>query len=186
MELYRRKRTAIKKNNSASVAFSITPLRIGPVELKATASSSSNQDSNIRVLNVKAEGVTLHFTKTIFIDLTKSNTYKGNVSIEIPKNVVPNSEDIQVSVVGDFIGPILMNLDELIRLPTAAGEQNLVHFVPDLIVLKYLQNTQQLTPTIQNEAIKNLETNYQQQLTYRTMDGGFSIFGKEHETPSIW
>ncbi|XP_017784771.1 PREDICTED: CD109 antigen-like [Nicrophorus vespilloides] len=186
IELYRRKRVSVKKNSGGSVSFFIKTSRPGQVEIKATADSPSNQDTTIRQLNVKAEGETLYFTKTILIDLTKSNVFKGNVTFEIPKNVVPDSENVQVSVVGDLLGATVVNLDQLIRLPTASSEQNLVNFVPDLIVLKYLQSTQQLTPPIEKIAVNNLETSYQQQLTYKKSDGSFTIFGKEKEVGSIW
>lgn len=106
--------------------------------------------------------------------------------MDIPKNIVPFSEKIEVSVVGDLLGPAMVNLENLIRLPTGCGEQNLVHFLPNLVILNYLKNTQQLTPAIQNEAIRHLETSYQQQLAYKRPDGSFSIFGERDSNSSTW
>lgn len=80
----------------------------------------------------------------------------------------------------------MIHLENLIRLPTACGEQNLVHFMPDLIILQYLRSTRQINPTIENEAIQNLETSYQQQLTYKRDDGSFSPFASRDSNGSVW
>lgn len=68
------------------------------------------------------------------------------------------------------MGPTLNNLDKLLRLPFGCGEQNMIHFAPNVFVLKYLQKTQQLTPDVENEATDYLlqgeATATQQHLAY--------------------
>lgn len=120
------------------------------------------------------------------IDLRRKPTFNGNITIELPKNIVEDSDKIEISTVSDLLGPLLINMDQLIRLPTACGEQNLIHFVPDLILLDYLKNTGQKTPTIEMEASKFLEIGYQKQLTYKKSDGSFSVFGRKDEIGSVW
>lgn len=186
IELYKRKRVYVKRNSVNSVSFMLTTSVQGSTEIKITASSSGVTDSIIKYLKVLPEGESQFFTKTLLIDLRKSDFFKGNLSIDIPKYIVKDSEKIEVSVVGDLLGPTMINLENLIRLPTGCGEQNMVHFMPNLIILNYLRNTEQLTPTIQKEAIEHLETAYQQQLTYKRPDGSFSVFGKRDGNGSIW
>lgn len=122
----------------------------------------------------------------MLIDLRKTQSYKGNISFEIPKYVVKDSEYVEVSAVGDLLGPAMINLENLIRLPTGCGEQNLVHFMPNLIIMNYLRNTGQFNTAIQKEAIRHLETAYQQELTYKRPDGSFSIFGNRDNSGSTW
>lgn len=50
------------------------------------------------------------------------------------------------------MGPTLNNLDNLLRLPFGCGEQNMIHFAPNVFVLKYLQKTKQLSPEVECEA----------------------------------
>lgn len=50
------------------------------------------------------------------------------------------------------MGPTLNNLDSLLRLPFGCGEQNMIHFAPNVFVLKYLQKTKQLTREVETEA----------------------------------
>ena len=55
-------------------------------------------------------------------------------------------------VLGDVMGPTLNNLDKLLRLPFGCGEQNMIHFAPNVFVLKYLQKTRQLSTDVETEA----------------------------------
>lgn len=50
------------------------------------------------------------------------------------------------------MGPTLNNLDNLLRLPFGCGEQNMIHFAPNVFVLKYLQKTKQLSHEVESEA----------------------------------
>ena len=49
---------------------------------------------------------------------------------------------------GDILGRALENLEGLLKMPYGCGEQNMVLFAPNLYILQYLKNTQQLTPAI--------------------------------------
>lgn len=37
------------------------------------------------------------------------------------------------------MGPILSNLDKLVQMPYGCGEQNMLNFVPNIVVLRYLK-----------------------------------------------
>lgn len=52
---------------------------------------------------------------------------------------------------GDVMGPTLNHLGNLLRLPFGCGEQNMIHFAPNVFVLKYLQKTRQLSPDVERE-----------------------------------
>lgn len=164
----------------------IMPLKHGLIEIKVTANSPKSQDVVVKNLLVTLEGETEYYTKSLLIDLRQKNKFDGNLTIEFPKNYVADSERIDVSVVGDLFGSTIINLSNLIRLPTGCGEQNLIHFIPNLIILEYLRNTRQMSTSIENDAINNLETSYQQQLSYRRMDGSFSPFGNKDSEGNIW
>jgi hypothetical protein len=59
---------------------------------------------------------------------------------------------------GDIMGPTLDGLDELLRLPTGCGEQNMLNFAPNIFVMQYLEATRQLTPTIKTKAVEFMMT----------------------------
>ncbi|MFT7798785.1 C3 and PZP-like alpha-2-macroglobulin domain-containing protein 8 [Arapaima gigas] len=135
-------------------------------------------------------------------------------TLGLPHNVVPGSERARAFMIGDVMGPTLNNLDKLLRLPFGCGEQNMIHFAPNVFILKYLQKTQQLTPEVETEATDYLlqgigrsdmslgvscglgsgflslsscsSPGYQRQLTYKRQDGSYSAFGERDSSGSMW
>ncbi|XP_061833863.1 C3 and PZP-like alpha-2-macroglobulin domain-containing protein 8 isoform X1 [Nerophis lumbriciformis] len=107
-------------------------------------------------------------------------------TLGVPHNMVPGSERASAFMIGDVMGPTLNNLDKLLRLPFGCGEQNMIHFAPNVFVLKYLQKTRQLSLEVENEATDYLLQGYQRQLTYRRQDGSYSAFGERDSSGSMW
>ncbi|KAK0179673.1 hypothetical protein PV327_005405 [Microctonus hyperodae] len=185
-ELFRNKKVDVKANSGASVSFMIIPKELGYITIKATATSQLAGDSVEHKLLVKAEGETQYRNKAVFLDLRDVRNIKTNITIDIPKNIVTGSEYVEISAVGDILGPSIPNLANLIKMPFGCGEQNMLNLVPNIVILNYLKNTNQLTQAIQSKAIRYLEIGYQQELTYRHLDGSFSAFGMSDESGSTW
>jgi CD109 antigen len=40
---------------------------------------------------------------------------------------------------GDVLGPSIPNLANLIKMPFGCGEQNMLNFVPNIVVIEYLK-----------------------------------------------
>lgn len=56
------------------------------------------------------------------------------------------------------MGTALDNIDELLQMSSGCGEQNMVHFAPNVFITRYLEETGQLTPEIKQKAIGYLES----------------------------
>ncbi|GAB1860997.1 CD109 antigen [Camponotus japonicus] len=186
LELYRRKKVDVKANSGSSVSFMIIPRELGYITIKATANSVLAGDSVEHKLLVNAEGETQYKNEAVFLDLRNVENTGANITINIPNNAVLGSESIQISAVGDILGPSIPNLANLIKMPFGCGEQNMLNFVPNIVILNYLKNTNQLTQAVQSKALKYLDTGYQQELTYRHTDGSFSAFGMSDPSGSTW
>ncbi|XP_076245134.1 thioester-containing protein 1 allele R1 isoform X2 [Calliopsis andreniformis] len=186
LELYRKKKIEVKANSGTSTSFMIIPRELGYITIKATANSVLAGDSVERKLLVKAEGETQYINKASFLDLRSTSSVSTNVTIDIPKNAVPGSEHIEISAVGDILGPSILNLANLIKMPSGCGEQNMLNFVPNIMILNYLKNTNQLTQAVQGKALRYMEIGYQRELTYRHDDGSFSAFGMSDSKGSTW
>jgi CD109 antigen len=65
------------------------------------------------------------------------------------------------------MGSVLANLDSLVQMPYGCGEQNMLNFVPNIVVVNYLNATGRNDPVLKNKAIKFMESGYQRELTYR-------------------
>nr|CAD7424613.1 unnamed protein product [Timema monikensis] len=186
LELYQTKQVLVKANSGSSVSFMIMTKKLGYITIKVSAKSKLAGDAVERKLLVKAEGETQYYNKALFVDLRDKRTMNTNVTLDIPVNVVAGSEMVEISAVGDILGPSIPNLANLIKMPSGCGEQNMLNFVPNIVVIEYLKNTNQLTQAIESKALRFLDVGYQQELTYRREDGSFSAFGSSDASGSTW
>ncbi|XP_071372715.1 alpha-2-macroglobulin-like [Centroberyx affinis] len=142
----------------------------------ATIPDRGRIDKVTRSLIVKAEGTEM--TKTYnWLLCPKGEALTEETELQLPENVIDGSARASLSVLGDILGRALQNLDGLLRMPYGCGEQNMVLLAPNIYILQYLSNTQQLTPAIKEKATNFLTSGYQRQLNYKHSDGAYSTFG---------
>lgn len=184
---FRKKKLTIRPDDALNALFTIRPTKIGLISLRITATSKTASDCIIKTLNVECEGVPQFVNKAIFIDLRNSSEFGPiQIPIEIPKIALPDSTRIEITCLGDLLGGTIKNLEKLIRLPYGCGEQNMLNFVPNIVILNYLKNTHQLTVEIEAKAKKFMEIGYQRELSYKHKDGSFSAFGESDKNGSTW
>ena len=54
-------------------------------------------------------------------------------------------------ILGDLFALTTKNFDRLLRFPHGCGEQNLINFVPAIMVARYLAITKRFTPALQQK-----------------------------------
>ena len=59
---------------------------------------------------------------------------------------------------GDILGPSIDGLENLLRMPTGCGEQNMIKLAPDLYIANYLTVSGQMTPSMQARVKHLIET----------------------------
>uniref|UniRef100_A0A1A9VUV4 TEP1-F n=1 Tax=Glossina austeni TaxID=7395 RepID=A0A1A9VUV4_GLOAU len=180
----RAKKVMVSPNSSENLSFVIRPQVIGDIMLKIEAITSLASDAIHKKLKVEAEGVTQYKNQALFLNLEKPQ--KASLEVAIPTEAVKDSEYVEFSVVGDLLGPTLKNLNELVRKPYGCGEQNMVNFVPNILVLHYLEAMQIDLPSVTSKAKNFLEIGYQRELTYKHKNGAYSAFGEDKSTPNTW
>lgn len=104
----------------------------------------------------------------------------------LPDTAVNDTTSAIATVFGDMLGDMLSNLLNLIQMSYGCGEQNMLNFVPNIVALIYLDNTNQLTPAIRAKAVAYAIDGYIRQLNYRRTDGSFSAFGNDDPVGSTW
>ncbi|VIO95510.1 Uncharacterized protein BM_BM11471 [Brugia malayi] len=174
---------------SKAVYFPIVPTKIGDVILSVTAQSAIAGDAVEQVLRVEPEGYRVDRNTLIMIDLTQTNDsteIKKQIDMQFPRDAVEGSRKARFDVIGDLLGSALANIDSLVRMPYGCGEQNMINFVPNIAVLRYLKVTKQAGTQIENKAKKYMESGYQRELTYRRDDHSFSAFGQSDKHGSTW
>uniref|UniRef100_A0A6I8NWS8 Alpha-2-macroglobulin n=1 Tax=Ornithorhynchus anatinus TaxID=9258 RepID=A0A6I8NWS8_ORNAN len=174
-------------NGRHTVSWVVTPSSLGEVTFSVSAESmqspelcgnkvaevpkTGRKDTVIRTLLVEPEGV------------EKEQTISALLCVTAYGNWCKLGETCVLSAVrspGDILGSALQNLQNLLQMPYGCGEQNMVLFAPNIYVLNYLNETQQLTPSIRAQAIGYLSSGYQRQLNYKHQDGSYSTFGERY------
>ncbi|XP_077367592.1 CD109 antigen isoform X2 [Festucalex cinctus] len=182
------RRVFVGKESGASVLVPIRPLVLGDVGVTVTAKSYVGVDVARGSVLVKAEGVEKSFSSSLLLDASSSSSGSASASVtfDFPHGVVPGSRRAWLTLVGDILGPSIQGLDSLIRLPSGCGEQNMIHFAPNIYVLLYLNATGQDDPDVRRTAVAYMESGYEGELSYRRADGSFSAFGESDPSGSTW
>uniref|UniRef100_A0A2M4BA09 TEP1-F n=1 Tax=Anopheles marajoara TaxID=58244 RepID=A0A2M4BA09_9DIPT len=185
---HRRMKVLLAKDGGKTLSFMIKPKKVGHITLKITATCALAGDGIERELLVQPEGIPQYINQATLIDLRSTSSHTKKLDIDIPNNAVPNSTKVSVSVIGDVLGSSIANLDSLIRMPYGCGEQNMLNFVPCIVVLDYLNASKRLTADdkIVSKAKRCMEVGYQRELTYKHADGSFSAFGESDKSGSTW
>lgn len=58
-----------------------------------------------------------------------------------------------VCLTGDILGPSISGLDSLIQMPYGCGEQNMIHFAPNVYVLQYLSRSGRIDEETRTKAL---------------------------------
>ncbi|XP_061393294.1 thioester-containing protein 1 allele R1-like [Musca vetustissima] len=182
------KKLIIPPNSGGTTTFKIKPKIVGDVMLKIKALTPMAGDAIHQKLKVEPEGVTQYQNQAHFISIdANSQLLENNIEIHIPKDVVEDSEYFEFTVVGDILGPTIKNIDKLVRMPYGCGEQNMINFVPNILVLQYLNAIGRGDMTSLMEKAKNfMESGYQRELTYKHQNGAFSTFGEGSSEANSW
>lgn len=61
-------------------------------------------------------------------------------------------------ITAHVLAPVINSLGSLLRMPYGCGEQNMVNFAPAVLIKRYLERTNQLTPQIDRKATLYMET----------------------------
>ncbi|XP_056197790.1 alpha-2-macroglobulin-like protein 1 isoform X4 [Falco biarmicus] len=179
----------VKATKLGKVNFTVTAEAMDQedvcTESTAVVPESGGKDTVVKHLLVKAEGLLEEKTHTSVL-CPKGTSTSETITFAMPENVVLGSERAHISFLGDILGTALDNIDELLQMSSGCGEQNMVHFAPNVFITRYLEETGQLTPEIKQKAIGYLESGYQRQLLYKHADGSYSAFGEGSEPGNTW
>ncbi|KAM7352866.1 thioester-containing protein 1 allele R1-like [Cochliomyia hominivorax] len=177
----------IPADSSTTVKFFIKPLQIGEIEIRVSAQNPMYSDGVVKILNVIPEGITKYQNRAVYLNASEAGD--TSLSLDLPHETVSDSEIISLSVGGDFMLPTLNNLNDIIKMPTGSGEQNMVNFAGNILILDYLNSMDKLSKETKlvNQVKQFIEIGYQQQLSYRHPNGGFCNFVVNHsEEVSTW
>ncbi|CAI2722540.1 unnamed protein product [Schistosoma spindalis] len=173
-------------NNNESLTFE-------PYQTQIKINSSKILSDKItRQIHVIPEGIQQETTFSDIICLNEQQTISmRQFEFIIPNDMIKDSLYSYISYSDEVLGPALVNLDNLIRLPTGCGEQNMILVAPNVYILDYLKSISNININNNKEkyiqsAQSNIISGYYQQMKYRRNDGSFSAFGKSDKHGNTW
>lgn len=172
----RTKAIIVPGNNGKPISFLIKAKKLGEIAIKIQAVNELKTDSVEHMLRVIPESHLKQENEGRFIDLPKNTVQNFPIQINIPRGIDEGSAKITFTLDPDILGTAIKNLESLIRLPTGCGEQNMMRFVPNIVVLDYMSETGTIRDDIREKCIGFLRSGYQNQMKYKLNDGSFGIW----------
>ncbi|XP_055938471.1 pregnancy zone protein-like isoform X2 [Argiope bruennichi] len=196
-------RLCVCGGESKSHRFSLEPTTLGKINVTMYGFSLEDDDEAVcgnevtarlsardavsKQLLVEAEGFQKEEVFNYFVCPENTNgTYATEIDLLLPEDVIEGSGRAYVSVTGDLMGPALNGLSNLVNLPVGCGEQNMVLFTPNIVVMDYLTSTGRMTEQMRTECLNNMKIGYQREMRYRHKDGSYSAFGSGDKEGSLW
>ncbi|KAI5098853.1 alpha-2-macroglobulin-like isoform X1, partial [Silurus meridionalis] len=180
-------------NGRKTFKWTLIPIVLGVVKVTVSAEAEQSQtlcdneivsvpergriDTVTRSLIVQAEGTEMMKSQSWLL-CPQGNSVSEELQLILPENIIQGSARASVSVLGDMLGRALKHLDGLLKMPYGCGEQNIALLAPNIYILQYLENTEQLTAAIRERATGFLKSGYQRQLNYKHINGAYSTFGR--------
>ncbi|XP_036269992.1 CD109 antigen [Pipistrellus kuhlii] len=177
----------VPSEDGVTVTFPVNPKHLGEIPITVIATSPAASDAVTQNVLVKGEGIEKIYSQSVLLELNdKLQTTQKTLSFSFPPNTVEGSERVQITVVGDILGPSIHGLTSLIQMPYGCGEQNMISFAPNIYVLDYLTKKKQLTESLKEKALSFMRQGYQRELLFQRDDGSFSAFGNDDHSGSTW
>ena len=179
----------VPSNSGKKVMFYIQPLKAGLIDIHLIAQNDFFTDDISQPLLVEMDGLAEYQNHDLYVSLKDNNDFSTYYRTTIPYNVVPDSEYLQLAIGDNMLMPTMENLQDLVNKPKGCGEQNMINFAPNILIMEYLSATRQTKeyPDLVSKVKRYIEIGYQQQLKFWHTNGGYSVFGPLiSSTPSNW
>lgn len=163
----------IQPNEISVVYFRVRALDFGRQAFQVTAWGTQMSDAIRKEVTVYPNGKLISATVS---DRLKADT-PASQKVFIPAEAVAGTQKLLVKIYPGMVSQVVEGLDSILQMPNGCFEQTSSTTYPNVLVLDYLKNTQQLAPEVQMKAEEYINLGYQRLLTFEVDGGGFSLFG---------
>lgn len=164
----------IAANDIEVVYFRVRAKEFGLQSFQVTARGSKMSDAIRKEVRVYPDGKQIFFTQS-------DRLQPGNdvrVPVAVPKAAISGTQRLTVKIYPGMVSQVIEGLDGILRMPYGCFEQTSSTTYPNVLVLDYLQATNQAAPETQMKAEEYINLGYQRLTTFEVAgSGGFSLFG---------
>ncbi|GAI31366.1 unnamed protein product, partial [marine sediment metagenome] len=162
---------SLKKDEVSVVYFPIKVKKIGYYSILVRAYGEVKSDAIKRMIAVLPDG--RRFENII------SDRLEGTVAkkISFPQNVIKDANSLMLKIFPGIYSQVVEGLDKLFGVPFGCFEQTTSVTYPNILILDYLRQTEQVKPEAEMTAEEYISLGYQRLLSFEVKGGGFSWFG---------
>jgi hypothetical protein len=161
----------LKKDEVSVAYFPVRVKQIGYHSLLVRAYGEVKSDAIKRTIAVLPDG-------KLFEDIISDRlTQRVVQTVAFPENAIDNANWLGLKIFPGIFSQIVEGLDNLLGVPFGCFEQTTSVTYPNILILDYLRQTEQIKPETEMTAEEYISLGYQRLLTFEVQGGGFSWFG---------
>lgn len=149
-------------------------LTSGENKLRVEAKANELTDIIERTMKTEENGIKIS-------NVVASGTFEDKLELDVLylQNYKPGTGSLKVKLYGTAMSQAVEGLENIFRMPTGCFEQVSSSLYPDILVLNYLEQTDNINEELRKKALNYIETGYQKILTYEVSSekGGYSLYG---------
>ncbi|MGD9380750.1 MAG: alpha-2-macroglobulin family protein, partial [candidate division WOR-3 bacterium] len=161
----------LKKDEVSVAYFPIRVKEIGYHSILVRAYGEVKSDAIKRSVAVLPDG---KLFETIVSDRLTDRVVQ---QVAFPKNAIAKANWLGLKIFPGIFSQIVEGLDKLLGVPFGCFEQTTSVTYPNILILNYLRETEQIKPETEMTAEEYISLGYQRLLTFEVPGGGFSWFG---------
>ena len=96
----------------------------------------------------------------------------------IPEHALAGANDLVLKIYPGAFSQVMEGLDGIFQMPYGCFEQTSSTTYPNVLVLDYLRQQEQIRPEVELKALEYINLGYQRLLTFEVPGGGFEWFGQ--------
>ncbi|XP_053669045.1 thioester-containing protein 1 allele S3-like [Anopheles marshallii] len=172
------KSLSVPPNVGVPVWFLVKARKLGEmvVRIKASINTVQETDALEKVIRVMPESLVQKKMESRFFcfDTYTNQTFLMNLYINLQAN--RGSKKIVFRLYPNLLTTVIDNLNYLLAVPSGNGEENMVSFVPNIMILDYSHAIGSKEQNLIKEALHLSQQGYQNQMRYRQADGSFGVW----------
>jgi len=160
-------------NSTQMIYVPVELLKSGEQTLRIEANANGVSDIVEKTFTVSTNG--LKKTKVV-----SSGTAEKKLELDhfTTEEAIENTRKLNVKLYPSIISQTVEGMENILSMPNGCFEQTSSSLYPDILALKYLEDTGLDAPEIKEKALDYISQGYQKLLTYETDTvGGYSLYG---------
>jgi hypothetical protein len=164
-------RVPLDAGEVAGVRIPVRVDRVGLHELTVIAEGDALADGVARTVLVEPDGQK--------VEGVVSGALDGNIekTVTIPADAIEGSGGLFVKLFPGVLSQVIDGMEGILQMPSGCFEQTSASTWPNVLVAKYMQDTNTGSPETLVRAHEYINTGYQRLLTFEVPGGGFEWFG---------